>query len=324
MGPQQLSFFDPPKRSSVVDAAVLASVPPATAQVGVAGTPATPSLATCIPLYKNHLLQLGKTLKTLAAFSSDLAILANYLGAQTPLTDISRARLDQFLSYVRNGRNEGKPCAPKTLDRRITTLKSFFAWAKVAGYITVDPAAPILHQKSPISLPDFLTEEETHRVLAEVTRRRDDLGDVRAYLLVTLLLTTGIKKGEALAIEEGDIDPSAGTLLIRYSAAHQKHKQRKLRLPDDFAATLAKYRETHVGARLFAFRERRPNKILEEIGAAAGLQRTMTFEMLRWTCAVREFRRGMPPSVLKDKLGLSDITWEEDLPKLQQITGIAH
>jgi hypothetical protein len=39
------------------------------------------------------------------------------------------------------------------------------------------------------------------------------------------------------------------------------------------------------------------------------------FETLRWTCAVRDFRNGMPEEQLRQKLGLSKISWRETSEK---------
>jgi integrase/recombinase XerD len=45
------------------------------------------------------------------------------------------------------------------------------------------------------------------------------------------------------------------------------------------------------------------------------------FETLRWTCAVRDFRNGMPEEQLRQKLGLSKISWRETSAKIYELTG---
>jgi integrase/recombinase XerD len=56
------------------------------------------------------------------------------------------------------------------------------------------------------------------------------------------------------------------------------------------------------------------------VAQVAGLPGGISFEMLRWTCAVRDFRSGMEPEQLRRKLGLSQMAWEDTLPKLQALT----
>jgi integrase/recombinase XerD len=43
--------------------------------------------------------------------------------------------------------------------------------------------------------------------------------------------------------------------------------------------------------------------------------------MLRWTCAVRDYRDEMDEDHLRKKLGLSKITWRETSEKLAKLAG---
>jgi len=47
----------------------------------------------------------------------------------------------------------------------------------------------------------------------------------------------------------------------------------------------------------------------------AGIPR-LTFEIVRWTCAARDFAAGMDHTALRHKLGLSEISWYEVEVKL--------
>jgi hypothetical protein len=41
--------------------------------------------------------------------------------------------------------------------------------------------------------------------------------------------------------------------------------------------------------------------------------------MLRWTCAVRDYKAKMPSDKLRQKLGLSKITWQETSENLKKL-----
>jgi integrase/recombinase XerD len=61
---------------------------------------------------------------------------------------------------------------------------------------------------------------------------------------------------------------------------------------------------------------------LDEVGTRANIRSTQVgFETLRWTCAVRDFRMGMPEERLREKLGLSKISWRETRDKIYRLTG---
>lgn len=55
----------------------------------------------------------------------------------------------------------------------------------------------------------------------------------------------------------------------------------------------------------------RPKPILRIETRAAGLARFLSFEDLRWTGAVRDLQNGIPPERVREKLGVSEITWNE-------------
>lgn len=69
----------------------------------------------------------GNSVHTVKAFTADLRLLATYLPPDRPLGDITTTDLNTFLEWMQSSR--GVPCSPKTLARRITSLKAFFSLA---------------------------------------------------------------------------------------------------------------------------------------------------------------------------------------------------
>ena len=116
-----------------------------------------------------------------------------------PWVTITTGDLNNFLKWLQDGR--GVPCSPKTLARRITSLKSFFRWLREGGIVLADPAEKVV-QKSVISpLPIVLSPEEQAKVLEAAQAYREKAKpDARPYTLLSLLFSTNIKKGECLAI----------------------------------------------------------------------------------------------------------------------------
>jgi integrase/recombinase XerD len=110
-----------------------------------------------------YLQDQGRSLYTIKAFIGDLQLLANYLPADRTLGSVSTNDLNHFLQWLQKGR--GVPCSPKSLARRITSLKSFFRWLHQAGVLVVDPAEKVVQQSVISPLPVVLTKEETQRVL---------------------------------------------------------------------------------------------------------------------------------------------------------------
>lgn len=283
---------------------------------------ATSSLATGIGAFHAHMLRQGLSPNTILAFGGDLNIFRKYIGSNIALNAISTEMLKRFLDWLRYDR--GIPCKPKSFQRRLTTLKVFFAWLTQEKIIAFDPAAPIAHQPVTSPLPEILSPEQVAK-LAEAARQiqNAEKSDARPYLLVTLLLTTGIKKSEAMAIRLSDLelsDPQQGVLYIRYDDARKRHKERKLKLPPDFAETFQRYREQYqLKDHLFECTARNLEYILADLAKMTRLGDTVSFESLRWTCAVQDVQNGMPEDHIRQKLGLSTITWQEAGNRLKHL-----
>ncbi|MDQ7029364.1 MAG: site-specific integrase [Ardenticatenia bacterium] len=273
--------------------------------------------------FHDHLIRRQSSPHTVKAFMSDLRLLMRFLGRSKPVDRIRTKELRDFLTYLREGR--GVPCSPKSYRRRVTTLKSFFRWLHEGGYVAVDPAAPLILRPAPTRLPEILFDDEVERILAVARARRadPDHADARPYLLFTLLLKTGIKKGECVNIRLEHVDlsrPHEPAVYIRYEDARHAHKERKLALPADFPEVFAEYKaqyapETH----LFECTARNLEYVLQGLAEEAGVVKGCSFEMVRMTCAVRDWQAGMDPDRLREKLGLSEITWRETAPKIEKL-----
>lgn len=305
-----------------------------------APTPPEPAkLATATPLhvalgeFREHMARRDLAENTIKSFLYDLNFLAHFVGKNRAIGSIATKDLDDFIHWLLHGR--GVPCNQKSLARRITALKVFFAWLADSKVIPLDPAAPIIHQPVSTPLPDILYDDQVEQLLAttNLLRHGDPQGaggrkpDARPHLLVTLLLATGIKKSECMAIVSNHLDFSdaaAPAVWIRYADARHRHKERKLQLAPDWPRVLEEYKAQYqMSDKLFPCTARNLEYVLRDMSLLAGLPKQVSFEMLRWTCAVRDHKGGMSAEQLRQKLGLSKITWEETGEKIARLAAPA-
>jgi integrase/recombinase XerD len=293
---------------------------------GRSGLTANSSLSAAMERFRDHLVQQEYAENTVKSFLGDLGILKRYLKDNPPIGQISSKRLQGFLHWLQHER--GKPCSPKSYARRLTTLKVFFAWLAGLGALPGDPAASLVHKPVQTPLPRILFDDQVGRVLAVtrqmmVAREPEEKPDPRPHLLVTLLLHTGIKKQECMALKLSHIDTSnaAGPVIhIRYDKPRMQYKERRLRLPSGWGRTLAQYRRVYEPQEfLFPCTSRNLEYVLTNVAKQAGLPDGLSFEMLRWTCAVRDHQARMDPDKLRRKLGLSLMSWRETEPKLVRL-----
>jgi site-specific recombinase XerD len=279
-------------------------------------------LATAAGAFDEHLARAGNTDHTRRAFASDLRLVAQFLGAARAVDAITTDDLTRFLTWMLEFRS--RPCSAKTYARRVTTLKVFFAWLVETGLLERDPALALVHRRAEAPLPVVLTDVQVEALLDACTRRRTvPPADPRPELLVRLLLDTGLKKGELTRLKLADIalEPSP-SLLVRYDHARWRAKERRIGLDGACLPVLAAYRSRYQPAeRLFECTDRNLEYVLADIVASAGLPDHVGFETLRWTSAVRHYRAAADRDGLRERLGLSAITWADTERKLALLAG---
>ncbi len=285
--------------------------------------PQTP-LPPAIRAWEIYLQDQGRSIYTIKAFKGDLDLLSSYLPADRTLGTITTNDLNHFLQWLQKAR--GVPCSPKSLARRVTSLKSFFRWLHQAGVLVIDPAEKVVQQSVISPLPVVLTQDEARRVL-DVARayRTARKPDARPYTLLALILSTGIKKGECLALTVNHIDleaPDGPILFVRYASPSSRYKERKLPLTTDWVESYREYLAQYQPVeQVFPWSPRRLEYLLEDIGEAAGLDKHLSFDMSRWTCALDSWEEGIEPDKIRQQLGISKIQWREISMKLRQLAG---
>ncbi len=279
-------------------------------------------LPPAIQAWKIYLHDQGRTNNTLKAFSADLSLLADFLPPDKPLGQISTKDLEDFLDWLQNDRNV--PCSPKTLSRRITSIKSFFRWLTVNGVLSHNPAEKIVQKTVVSPLPEVLTAVEQEKVLDAAEAMRTAANpDLRPYVLLRLLLETGLKKGECLHLMTNHVElegPEAPRIFVRYSSPRYRYKERNIPVSSAWAEAYREYIQRYdIKNQVFPWSQRRLEYLLEDVGNAAGLDKHLSFDMCRWTSALNDLTASIDTDKIRQKLGISKIQWREVYAKLHSL-----
>lgn len=280
------------------------------------------TLAPTIRAWQMYLEDQGRSPHTVKAFTADLYLLATYLPPDRSIGSLTTTDLNSFLDWMQKGR--GVPCSPKTLARRITSLKAFFRWLHDYGVLVIDPAERVVQRSviSPLSV--VLTPDEVQAVLkvAQDHRTRQP-ADSRYFALFVLLIHTGIKKSECVSLMLNHIDleaPTGPILFVRYTSPQQRYKERKIALPQEWVEVFPEYQAQYqITDRLFPWSQRRLEYLLEDLSREAGVEKHISFDMCRWTCALSDWLSGVEPDKIRQKLGISKIQWREVSMKLRRL-----
>jgi site-specific recombinase XerD len=205
----------------------------------------------------------------------------------------------------------------KTVSRKISALTNYFQWLMREQALSVNPAEAIRSLRITSPLPDILFEEECQRLLSVACI------DPRSYLLMLLLLETGLKKEELLALHLTHFDlsnPYAPELWVKH-VGRKVRKDRKLKLPADIVPVFRDYVSRYsITESLFPYTPRFIELILTATGKKAKIQKRVTAGVLRDTCAVRQLRRGEGIERVLLRLGLSETTWEDAKVKYEKLS----
>jgi len=275
-----------------------------------------------VSLFQQYLQKEGKSEHTIKAFTSDLQLLAEQSGDETPIGRYTTTMLNDFLIWLEHGR--GVPCSRKSYARRVTTLKVYFKWLHEISAIAYDPAKPVLQRSGPAPLSEILSPIQVDDAVNFArSMRRGEALDTRPEVLFRLIVDTGIKKSETVRLTPPDIDrsnPHRPILIVKHKSPRDVYKERKIELDPDWLTLLDRYLlQYQLEDTIFDCTSRNLEYILTDIGAGAGIPVKISFEMLRWTCAVRDYRAGVDPDAIRDKLGLSDISWYETHSKIKKL-----
>lgn len=276
---------------------------------------ATSPLGACALPYQDYLRRTDHSAYTITCFLSDLRLLTDFLGRETPLRTINQNSLADWLGHLRWER--ATPPAPKTMARRATFLKNFFGWLAKEQVLADDPSQRIVLSRPMPPLPELLYEDEVARLEQAAE------ADPRCQLLVMTLLATGLKKEElmAVALRHVDLsDPEQPALEVHFPGQAKRRRERRMALPGAWTDVFHRYVERYQPReRLFECTDRNLNYVLAAAVKRAGLEKRVTLQLLRDIFAVRQLRSGVSMDELREKLGLSEEAWYEIAEKYRKL-----
>lgn len=150
------------------------------------------------------------------AFGATLREPATTLGRFVEFLDGEGATFITTDLAVRWARQSG-PVQPATWARRLSMARLFAAWVSTSDPRNEVPPRGLLEARHRRSRPHIFTEAEIGALIAHAARLPSPTG-LRAWTfqtLIGLLAATGLRPGEAMALDQTDVDLDNGILTIR-------------------------------------------------------------------------------------------------------------
>ena len=107
---------------------------------------------------------------------------------------------------------------------------------------------------------------------------------------------------------------------IRYSNPSKRYKERKVQISPDWINLLDEYLEHYQPPdTIFSCTPRNLEYVLRDLEERAEVDKPVSFESLRWTSAVLSYKQGIDTDLLRERMGLSKVTWRETLSKIKRL-----
>jgi site-specific recombinase XerD len=228
------------------------------------------------------------------------------------LSDITGSDIYEFMLYA--GQSRGNGWSAKS--RKLSTLKVFFKYLHIHKHILDrDPTEDIGAPRRHVTLPKFLSLDESLLLLDTIKNDPESKTTVRDFCIVTLFLNCGMRLSELTGINLTDLDRDLRSLRF----IGKGNKERVIYLNDACRAAIVDYLNERKGEDTSSIRtkalflsrrhERISNKTVQwMVGKylnAAGLGgRGLSVHKLRHTAATLMYQSGdVDVRVLKDILG---------------------
>ena len=148
---------------------------------------------------------------TIIAYKNDLNNFFDFISKEygpVGLKEISSPMIRTWLASLK----ENKAVA-KTINRKISTLKSFFKYGLKMNHIDLSPMATTSALKVSRRLPSFINEKDINRLFAEKDFPSTFEGKMN-FLILEIFYQTGMRRSELINLKEQHIDKSDSNIKI--------------------------------------------------------------------------------------------------------------
>ena len=182
------------------------------------------------------LLERNYSKRTIVAYGADLKEFEDYLKEDGTVPDFVQVDARRVRSWVVRLMDEGRVAT--SVNRKLSTLRSFYRFLLKRGVVTVDPMLKVVGPKKKKPLPSFVREKDMNRLLDEIPFE-DGFEGCRDRLILEVFYTTGMRLSELIGLNDADVDFSAKLIKV----TGKRNKQRIIPFADELLEDLLAYQQ---------------------------------------------------------------------------------
>lgn len=258
--------------------------------------------------------------KTLKSYRIDLRQFSEHV----PMTEVSAITSSIIESYIASLHAQYQP---KTVKRKIASLKAFFHFLEYREIIDQNPFNKIqIHFREPIKLPKTIPLQTLEALLSTIYTQMQNIqttyqqkNALRDAAVVELLFSSGMRISELCSLHLTDVNLSDGSVLI-YGKGN---KERRIHIGSEVAmATIKKYQQEFHSEisrcnHFFANQNGKPlsdqsvRRMLNKYCSIAAIDLHITPHMFRHTFATSLLEADVDIRYIQEMLGHSSINITE-------------
>lgn len=149
---------------------------------------------------------------TVISYETDIRSFFQYLEkdfGNISLAEITHGIIRSWLASLKE-----EKLTAKSINRKISTLRSFFKYHLKRGNLSTVPTANIISPKIGKRLPVFAKESETTTLLATLNVATEDWKTLNAKMLISLFYATGMRLSELINLKEKQVDFSRSQVRV--------------------------------------------------------------------------------------------------------------
>lgn len=148
---------------------------------------------------------------TVLSYQNDLTSFLEFIFLEYNISEIREIQTSMVRTWLASLKEI--KVSSKTINRKISSLKSFFKYQLKAQNIQVSPMIPVSSLKVSRRLPSFIDQKDIHSLLNNDFFPTSFKGKTD-HLIIEILYQTGMRRSELLTLKEHHIDKSSGTIKV--------------------------------------------------------------------------------------------------------------
>lgn len=249
---------------------------------------------------------------TLKSYQVDLQQFFNFLNSEVKINHYNNIQHHHIRGFVAQLMQNG--LSPVSVNRKLSTLKSFFKYLLKSGEVKSNPASKVIGPKKPKRLPVFVEASQMEELFSKLTFE-DNFENQRNKLMIDLLYQTGIRRAELLELKEADVDLYG----LKLKVLGKRNKERIIPFGLGLKRNLQKYLEQKkegnyysdylfIGKKDQRLSAQNVNKIVNDILAQVTTAKKKSPHVLRHSFATSLLNNGADLNAVKELLGHSNLS----------------